>query len=107
MFVYFWDRETEHEQGRDRERGNTESEAGFRLWAVGTEPDTGLEPTDHEIMTWAKVRHTTDWATQMPPESFILKTCFFIELSCHSCQKSIADNYMDLFMVSQFYPIDL
>ena len=31
--------------------GDTESEAGFRLRAVNTEPDTGLEPTNHEIMT--------------------------------------------------------
>ena len=47
---------------RDRERqnmsrgwaereGDTESEAGSRLPAVSTEPDTGLEPTNHEIMT--------------------------------------------------------
>ena len=30
---------------------DTESEAGSRLQAVGTEPDTGLELTDREIMT--------------------------------------------------------
>ena len=45
-------RETEREQGRDREReGDTESEAGSRLRAVSTEPDAGLEITNHEIMT--------------------------------------------------------
>ena len=33
----------------DRERGGvTDSEAGFRLGAVSTEPDTGLEPMNHE-----------------------------------------------------------
>ena len=43
-------RETEHEPGRGREReGDAESEAGSRLWAVSTEPDSGLEPTDREI----------------------------------------------------------
>ena len=31
--------------------GDTESEAGSRLPAVGTEPDAGLEPTNREIMT--------------------------------------------------------
>ena len=31
--------------------GDTESEAGSRLRAVSTEPDSGLELTDHEIMT--------------------------------------------------------
>ena len=36
--------------GAERE-GDTESEAGSRLRAVGTEPDTGLELTDREIMT--------------------------------------------------------
>ena len=36
--------------GSERER-DTESEADSRLWAVSTEPDTGLELTDSEIMT--------------------------------------------------------
>ena len=31
--------------------GDTESEAGSRLWAVSIEPDTGLELTDCDIMT--------------------------------------------------------
>ena len=31
--------------------GDTESEPGSRLPAVGTEPDAGLEPTDREIVT--------------------------------------------------------
>ena len=38
--------------GGERER-DTESKAGSRLWAVGTEPDAGFEPTNREIMTWA------------------------------------------------------
>ena len=36
--------------GAERE-GDTESEAGSRLQAVSTEPDAGLELTDHQIMT--------------------------------------------------------
>ena len=40
--------------GEEQREGDTESEAGSRLWAVSTEPDTGLEPTNHEIMTWAE-----------------------------------------------------
>ena len=36
--------------GAERE-GATEYEAGSRLQAVSTEPDAGLEPMDHEIMT--------------------------------------------------------
>ena len=37
-------------EGAERE-GNTESEAGYRLPAVSTEPDAGLELTNREIMT--------------------------------------------------------
>ena len=60
--------ERAHERGRGREReGDTESEVGSWLWAVSTEPDTGLKPTDHEIMTLAEVGCLTDWATQVPP----------------------------------------
>ena len=36
--------------GAERE-GDTESEAGSRLWAVSTEPNVGLELTNHEIMS--------------------------------------------------------
>ena len=36
--------------GAERE-GDTEAEAGSRLWAVSTEPDAGLELTSCEIMT--------------------------------------------------------
>ena len=36
--------------GAERE-GDTESKAGFRLQAVSTEPDAGLELMDHEIVT--------------------------------------------------------
>ena len=37
---------------RDRKReGGTESEAGSRLRMVSAEPDAGLEPMKHEIMT--------------------------------------------------------
>ena len=50
--------------GAERE-GDTESEAGSRLWAISTE-HTGLELTNREIVTWAEVGHSTDWATQAP-----------------------------------------
>ena len=36
--------------GEERE-GDTESETGSGLRAVNTQPDAGLELTDHEIMT--------------------------------------------------------
>ena len=46
--------------GAEREE-DTESEAGSRFRAVSTEPDTGLELTDHEIATGAKVGPSTNW----------------------------------------------
>ena len=67
MFVYFWERERERtSEGGAERKGDTESKAGSRPWAVSTEPDMGLEITNHEIMTWAKVGHSTDWAIQAP-----------------------------------------
>ena len=41
--------------GGAKRGGDTESEAGSRLRAVSTEPDAGLELTNHEITTWAEV----------------------------------------------------
>ena len=40
--------------------GDADSEAGSGLRAVSPEPDAGLEPTNHEIMTRAKVGRLTD-----------------------------------------------
>ena len=51
--------------GAERE-GDTESEAGSRLWTVNAAPDVGLEPMNCEIMTWDEVGHLSDWATQAP-----------------------------------------
>ena len=47
---------------------------------MSTEPDTWLEPTNREIMTWAGVRHLTDWTTQVPQFLPYLKNglwCFY------------------------------
>ena len=65
MFIYFWERKRQsmNRGGAERE-GDTESKAGSRLWAVSTEPDMGLEPTNCEIMTWAKAGRLTNLATQ-------------------------------------------
>ena len=51
MFIYFWERDAECERGRSERKGDTEPEADFRLQAVSTEPDTGLKPTNREVMT--------------------------------------------------------
>ena len=78
------DRETEHEWGRAEREGDTESEAGSRLWVVSTEPDMGLELTECKIMTWAKVGCSTDWATQVPLNMHILMLVFRYQPGPHS-----------------------
>ena len=58
FLMFIFDRERDRQTGRhsmngggaERE-GDTESKTGSRLRAVSTEPDTGLELTNHEIMT--------------------------------------------------------
>ena len=67
MFIF--ERESPSEQawaGEGQTEGDTECEAGSKLWALSTEPDRGLELTNWEIMTWAEVKHLTNWATQVP-----------------------------------------
>ena len=52
LSVYFRERERHSMSGGGAEReGDTDSQAGFGLRAVSTEPDAGLEPTNREIMT--------------------------------------------------------
>ena len=63
--LFLRERERTRREGAERE-GDTESEAGSRLWAVSTESDVGLELTNREIMTWAEVGRSTDWGTQAP-----------------------------------------
>ena len=73
MFNCFW--KSGSRRGSERE-GVTESKAGSGFWAVSTEPDARLEPTSHEIMTWAEVRCLTSWATQVP----LILNIFFLVL---------------------------
>ena len=52
FFVYlFLERARVHKQGEGQREGGMESEAGSRFQAVSTEPATGLELTNYEMMT--------------------------------------------------------
>ena len=73
MFIDLWERDKGWVGGAAEREGDTESEAGSRLWAVSTEPDAGFEPTNREILTWAEVGRLTDWATQVPLQLEIFK----------------------------------
>ena len=76
MFIFERDRESASGGGAERQ-GDTESEAGSRLWVVSTVLDTGLQLTNCEIVTWAVAGCLTDWATQVPP-----KFLFFLSMPC-------------------------
>ena len=76
LYLVLKDRTWAGEGQREREthththtHKHTESKAGFRLWAISTEPDAGL--TNCKIVTWAKVGRSTDWATQAPLSLFL------------------------------------
>ena len=47
-------------RGGERKRETQNPKQFSRLWAVSTEPDVGLKPTNHEIMTRAEVGRLTD-----------------------------------------------
>ena len=76
-------RETERETERERDRWGREGERRrhrirSRLQALTCQHRVRLEPTNHETMTWAEVRHLTDWATQAPQNNCVWCTvCTF------------------------------
>ena len=63
MFIFERERERGRQSssrgGAERE-GDTESEAGSRLWAVNTEPGVGLKLTNGEFVTQAEVSRLTN-----------------------------------------------
>ena len=69
MFIFEREGQSVSSGGAERE-GDTEYEAGPRLWAVSTELNVGLKPVNYKIMTWAKAGHLTNWATQVPQKDF-------------------------------------
>ena len=50
VYLFLRERKRQCLWGRGRE-GDTESEAGSRFRALSTEPNVGLELTNHEIVT--------------------------------------------------------
>ena len=74
MFIFERERERQSaSEGWAEREGDTESEAGSRLWAVSIQPNAAFELMNREIMIWAEVGQLTDWATQVP---LILKPDF-------------------------------
>ena len=88
MFIYFWERERkrerENELGRGQREGDTESQAGSRLWAVSAEPDAGLEPTEHKIVIWSEIKsQTLNWLSHPgSPKKFSFYVIKVMVLPC-------------------------
>ena len=77
MFIYlFWKSESKHEKGGKRERGRIPS----RLRTVSAEPDTGLNPTNREIVTLAEIKSwTLNWRSHpSAPGHLILKNATWL-----------------------------
>ena len=77
--------------GAERE---TESEAGSRLWAVGTELDMELKPMNREIVTWAEVGQLTAWATQAPPDFIVFLSDIYTQRGARTHNSEIKSHML-------------
>ena len=81
MFIYFWARdrawvgEGQREKETQKREGDSEQAPDSELSAQ--RPTWGSKLTNREIMTWAKVRWSTSWATQASPKNLFLRFFFF------------------------------
>ena len=72
-FIYFERQRESASRGRGKER--EKERLPSRTHTVSTEPDSGRDPTNPELMTWAEVhsRCSTSWTTQGPWELLTAK----------------------------------
>ena len=90
MFIYFWERDRVWVgEGRERETQNPKQVPGSALSAQS--PDMGLELTNLEIMTWARVGCSTNWATQAPLSMHIFM-CMCLDSTWKQPLKSLREN---------------
>ena len=67
FILLFWERETVGpcaQVGEGQKEGERESQVGSALSVQN--PHAELELTNHEIVTWTKVGHLTNWVTRVP-----------------------------------------
>ena len=68
LFTYLYDRERERESTSGGVAGRVRGRSGlFAQHIPWCETQCGAQSQDSGIMTWAKDRCLTDWATQVPP----------------------------------------
>ena len=84
-FIYLFLRESTVGEGqRKRRRERIPS----RLCTASAKPNSGLKPTNYEIMIWAEVRCLTGWATQVHHDFVFL----FIIKQINYVTKAIFEN---------------
>ena len=97
IYLFMRDRETGHRWGGAEREGDR---FWSRLQALSSElqhrPKAGLELTNHEIMTSAKVRHSTNWATKAPLFHSLLMPVLRILLH-------VASTYLLIVFSSRFF----
>ena len=80
------------ETERERETQNLKQAPGSGLSAHS--PTWGLEPVNREIVTWAEVGRSTDWATQAPSSGCFFSaviTCCFRSIDRISVRQDLLD----------------
>ena len=93
--------------GGAKREGDTESEAGSRLWAVSTEPDTGPKLTDCEVITWAKVIPYGQSHPGTPVLSFLWPASVILALPITYWCCVLSPQYSFYTLSSPMYPSDL
>ena len=89
-FTYFWERQREsmctYNWGRGRERGRERIPSW--LCTVSTEPNMGLQLTNHEIMTWAQIKsQMLNWLNHpgTPYHGFSMLTLIWKAIALRYC----------------------
>ena len=70
--LFLRERQSVSRGGAERE-GDTDSEAGSRLWAVSTEPNMGARTHKLWDRDLSRIRRSTNWATPVPLFYFLEK----------------------------------
>ena len=79
-FIYFWDRERQSMNEGGSERGRHRIWNRLQALSCQHRARAGLELTDREIMTWAEVGRSTDWATQSAPDISLVAFSSWVKL---------------------------
>ena len=66
VYLFLRKSETQREQGRARETARHRIWSRLQALSCQCRAQRGAQTTNREIMTWAEVRRSTDWATQAP-----------------------------------------